>query len=352
MKLIREFSLIFFLLCVAIPCLADQESRTLDVYWVDVEGGAGTLIVTPAGESILIDTGMPGGRDPDRIHHVATEVAGLERIDHLITTHFHLDHFGGAAELSQKMPVRNVWDNGIPERNPDNRPNDTRFPIMIKPYKEMNVGERHVIQPDDQLPLKQASGATVTARCLAAMEKFTERIVSETSRVECDTASEKPKDESDNRNSVVTLISVGDFKFFVGGDMTWNTELGLVCPQDRVGIVDVYQVNHHGLDMSNNPLLIQSLAPTVSVMSNGTRKGCGAASFAALKATPSIEAMYQIHKNLREDSENNTAPDYIANHERDCDANFIKMVVAPDGKSYTLAIPATGHSREFKTRAK
>ena len=79
-----------------------KDTKTLDVYWVDVEGGGGTLIVTPAGESILIDTGMPGGRDPGRLHEAATKVAGVKQIDHLITTHCHIDHFGGAAELSQK----------------------------------------------------------------------------------------------------------------------------------------------------------------------------------------------------------------------------------------------------------
>ena len=91
-------------LAVAGPAVA-KDSKTLDVYWVDVEGGGGTLIVTPAGESILIDTGMPGGRDPGRIHEVATQVAGVKQIDHLIVTHFHIDHFGGAAEVSQKMPI-------------------------------------------------------------------------------------------------------------------------------------------------------------------------------------------------------------------------------------------------------
>lgn len=353
MKLLRVCSLLFtsgFLVTCSLH--ADEKTGTFDVYWVDVEGGGGTLMVTPAGESILIDAGMPGERDPGRIHKVATEVAGLKQIDHLITTHFHIDHFGGAAEVSQKMPVINVWDNGVPERNPDNNPNDTRFPIMIKPYKEMPVKARHVIKPDETLPLKQAAGASVSARCLVAMEQFTEQIVSEKSRVDCARAMEKTADTSDNRNSIVTLISVGDFRFFVGGDLTWNTEAALVCPVDRVGTVDVYQVNHHGLDVSNNPILIESLSPTVSVMSNGTSKGCGKDTFATLTSTPSIQSMYQIHKNLRDDSENNTSPEFTANMEKDCSANYIKMSVAPDGGTYTISIPGTGHSREYQTRKK
>ena len=134
-----------------------KDSKTLDVYWVDVEGGGGSLIVTPAGESILIDTGMPGGRDPGRLHEAATKVAGVKQIDHLITTHFHIDHFGGAAELSQKMPIRNVWDNGIPVRDPDGRANST-FLLRIKPYRNMKVGKRHLMKPGTLLPLKQVDG--------------------------------------------------------------------------------------------------------------------------------------------------------------------------------------------------
>jgi hypothetical protein len=112
----------------------------------------------------------------------------------------------------------------------------------------------------------------------------------------------------------------------------------------------VFQVNHHGLDVSNNPVLLQSLAPTVTIMSNGTQKGCGAETFATLKGTPSVQAMYQIHRNLRNDSENNTANEYIANFEAKCQANYIKLTVEPLGKTYTVTIPATGHRRGFQTK--
>src|SRR2546428_13764629 len=97
-----------------LPSYAGLVDKRLDIYWADVEGGAGTLIVTPSGESILIDTGSAGGRDPGRIHQLATQVAGLKKIDHLLITHFHSDHFGGAAELAQLMPLGTVYDNGVP----------------------------------------------------------------------------------------------------------------------------------------------------------------------------------------------------------------------------------------------
>ena len=351
----RLFLIASFLIvhcCAELAARADEKSGTLDVYWVDVEGGGATLIVTPAGETVLIDAGNPGVRDPERIHKAATAVAGRKQIDHLITTHFHIDHFGGAAELAQKLPILNIWDNGVPDQNPDGNPDDTRFPIMIKPYKEIAAKERHVIAPDVALPLKQAGATPLSIRCLAAKEKFTTKVVREKSPVDCASVPAKAPDTSDNRNSVVLLISFGDFRFYVGGDLTWNTEAGLVCPADRVGVVDVYQVTHHGLDISNNPLVLRTLTPTVSVMSNGTTKGCGAGTIATLRATPSIQAMYQVHKNLREDSQNNTADELIANHAKECAGNHLEMKVATDGKTYTLAIPAAGHARKFDTRPK
>ena len=111
-----------------------QGKGTLDVYWVDVEGGAATLVVTPAGESLLVDTGNPGTRDAGRIHHVATKVAGLKKIDHLITTHFHGDHYGGAAMLANLMPIGVVNDNGIPAKSPDRHRKNPIFPQLVKPF--------------------------------------------------------------------------------------------------------------------------------------------------------------------------------------------------------------------------
>jgi len=145
----------------------------LSIYWIDSEGGGSTLIKTPAGESILIDTGNPGGRDSARIHKVATEIAGLKRIDYLFITHFHVDHFGGAAELAEKMPIGQVYDNGIPDQNPDNNPRDTRWPLLIKPYRSLKAEKRNVVQPGMELPLKQANGGPkLSLRCMAARQQF------------------------------------------------------------------------------------------------------------------------------------------------------------------------------------
>jgi len=215
MKL-RNLPLLLAGLLLPLAATAGLTNNTLDIYWMDVEGGGATLIVTPENQSVLIDSGMPGGRDPGRIHDVATRVAGLTRIDHLITTHFHIDHFGGTAELSQLMPVGIVHDNGIPDRNPDNDPADTRFPLLIKPYREMKVAGREIIGPDEVIKLKQSSKKNVAhlnLRCLAAKQSFTRHAPKATNSL-CASSRSKATDTSDNANSVVMLLEFGPFRFF------------------------------------------------------------------------------------------------------------------------------------------
>jgi competence protein ComEC len=333
------------------PRAASAAERTLDIYWIDVEGGGATLIVTPAKESVLIDSGNPGVRDASRIHQVATQHAGLERIDHYVTTHFHIDHFGGAAELAARLPIRNIYDNGIPETNPDGNRNDTRWPLLIKPYREIKAERRTVLSPGAVLPLQTNAGPALRLRCLGARQQFIDAPAGQAANERCASGTTQPKDTSDNANSVALLLEYGDFRFFDAGDLTWNVEASLVCPTNRVGLVDVYQVNHHGLDVSNNPLLVHSLAPTISVMNNGPRKGTALRTVETLQSSPGIQAMYQVHKNVRDDGKTaNTADAFIANLPEKCDAHHLKLSVAPDGRSYTMRLPASGHERTFITR--
>lgn len=324
---------------------------TLDIYWIDVEGGGATLIVTPAGESILIDAGNPFERDPGRIHKTATATAGLKTIDHLVTTHFHTDHFGGAAELAALIPIGQVYDNGIPDKNPDNNPKDTRWPITIMPYRNFKAAKRNILSAGQEIALRQpSSGPKLTLRCVAARQQLIEAKEAAANPL-CSALVSKPIDTSDNANSIALVLEFGPFRFFDGGDLTWNVEGMLICPRNRVGTVDVYQVNHHGLEVSNNPVFVHSLAPTISVMNNGPRKGTSKSTMDALRSSPGLQASYQVHKNLRDDGEN-TADEFIANLQEQCEGQPLKLSVDAEGKTYSMTVAQSGDRKTYTTRGK
>jgi hypothetical protein len=167
----------------------------------------------------------------------------------------------------------------------------------------------------------------------------------------CKDLVEKPVDFTDNANSVGIVLELGRFRFFDGGDLTWNVEGRLACPFDRLGQVDVYQSDHHGLDLSNNPVLVRSLAPTVVVFNNGPKKGCEKGSYASVTAPTSVKAVYQVHKNLGEGA-SNTDDSRIANLEEACKGEPIVMSVQPDGAGYTVQVPSRGTKATYATQAR
>ncbi|MDG2169871.1 MAG: MBL fold metallo-hydrolase [Opitutales bacterium] len=336
------------LLAFLFSCLAPNllTAGTLKVYWIDAEGGAATLVVTPAGESILIDTGNPGERDPGRINKLIREEAGLSKIDHLVVTHFDRDHYGGAADLSKLISIGTLYDQGV---CPQDRAR------VGEAYLNLECEARLVLTPGDELPLKQsANGPKLTANVLGILQRNIQpNGLHQPNPVPSSGYSRKEPDLSHNANSVILLFEYGDFQFLDAADLSWNLEEYLVSPYNLVGEVDVYQVDHHGLDRSNNTHFIHSIKPTVAVMNNAHKKGTGPQTVAGLRSSPGIEAIYQIHKCTREgEGHLNTHEDKIANLKSGdaCDGNHLFISVAADGESYTVNVPRSGHVGKYKTR--
>src|SRR5438034_2235535 len=146
--------LLLALACAA-ATLMSVAARDLEIYWIDAEGGAATLIVSPSGQALLVDTAnrTPDDRDAKRIF-AATQQAGLKTIDILLTTHFHGDHIGAMQALSKMIPIEMYMDHG--DSVELNRPN---VAAQYKAYVELSQGRRKILQPGDRIPLK---GADIT----------------------------------------------------------------------------------------------------------------------------------------------------------------------------------------------
>ncbi len=316
-------------------------------------------MVTPERESLLIDSGWPGyaNRDPKRIVHVLKDLAKCDRLDHLVTTHWHTDHFGGVAGLAGLVEIAHFWDRGLPE-DPDARGDFPDGPSPTDPlgiaYRAASKGKRKVLHAGDSLPLKGlsslvlASGGQVIAGGRAPSAAGAS--ASTASNRLCESAPpDMPVDTSDNARSLAILFSLGKFQFFDAGDLTWNVEKRLVCPIDLVGPVDVYQVTHHGMDISNHPTLIQTLAPTVAIMNNGPRKGGSPATVKRLRSAPSVRAAYQLHRNAATSPADNTGSSLIANNDGS-DGEFIRVRVVPDGAKFTVQIGEHGTEQTFDSK--
>jgi len=325
------------------------QTRTLDLYWIDVEGGAATLIVTPSGESILIDAGENLDRDSSRIYYVAARVAGIKRIDHFIATHYHADHYGGIDKINQLLPIKKIYDHG---NFPTSLPEDPQFSVLMPLYLKVAGGRSIALKPGDHLGLKATNNAQeLDIECLAANgEVAARRRNTIANNPACALQKNYPPDHSDNANSLVLRLRYGNFTFFDGGDLTLRKEALLVCPTNLVGKVDLFQIDHHGLDLSNNPVLIESVKPRVVIINNGPRKGAEPNTMKTLWATSSIEDVWQIHRNIRQGDDLNTKPEFIANWQAECEGQFIKASVQPDG-SFSVQIGLNGKPKVYRTQA-
>lgn len=325
-------------------------SGRLEIYYVDVEGGAATLIVTPARESILVDAGWEGfeGRDATRIQQAMAK-AGVTEIDHLVVTHYHVDHFGGVPELAARVKINNFYDHG-PEAT---LAEDAKFPRRYAAYRQAAREKTITLRPGDQIKLKQAARTPpLTLLCVAsnrATLKST-RKGTKTNPV-CQGAEVKPEDPTDNARSIVLWLRYGKFDFVDPGDLTWNIEGQLVCPNTSLGAIDLHQVGHHGLNTSNNPVILKTLSPTVAIINNGARKAGSPETFETLRTLPSLEAIYQMHLNLLSRTEENVAPEFIANlSDQPDDGNMITVSVDPRSGRFSVTNGRTSVTHSYAVR--
>ncbi len=341
MKRFVTFSLLTALIAAisisgSIASVQSQNSkRRLEIFYVDVEGGAATLIVTPAGESILVDTGWPGfeGRDAKRIE-AGMKAANITQIDHLIIMHYHTDHYGGVPELAKRIKIGKFYDHGPM----DSLQEDRTFAEKYAAYKAAAGGKTNTLQPGSTIELKQAAGTPkISLQVLAAAGEVMPMKVKASPSKECGAATMQADDPSDNARSVVFVLRYGNFDFLDTGDLTWNIEHKLICPINLIGEIDLYQVGHHGAETSNNPVLVSAIKPTVAIMNNGPRKGGHPNTVKTARSTAAIKDLWQVHRNVASTEEQNAPAEFIANLEAQNDAaNMIRVSVDAAKKSFTV----------------
>ena len=334
--------------------------RNLEIYWIDTEGGAATLVISPTGESMLIDTGYPNDdRDAMRIH-AAARAAGLAKIDHLVISHYHRDHVGGLAALRKLIPIDRYYG-----------PND-KIELVNREwydsYTTASAGKRTIVKPGDRIPLEGVQVVVVTSD-----EKVIDKAVNrgQTNPL-CANAADLSPAGFENSRMVGLLLSYGKFTFLNLIDLDWRSELQLVCPENKVGRVTLYQTSRHGsLDGAGAPAFLGAILPQVVVVNNGPKKGLGQVdkriqpivdmtrpalyeknSYLRLAALPGLEGIWQGHLSLLDmDPAHNTTEDMIANLDDtlDCKGHWIKASIANNGR-FTMTNGRNGFSKTYTAR--
>lgn len=315
------------LLATVLAASLVAQSKDLRIYFIDVDGGQSTLFVSPSGESVLIDTGWPGDQDASRIV-AALRDAGVKEIDHLLITHFHVDHVGGVPDLAAKIPIRNFYDHGdTVEHDPAN--GQKLWDAYEKVAGPAGTGHHTVVTSGFKLPVKGLDWTIVTAA-----GKTIDHSLPGAGQPNpyCADFKKEDVDTSENAQSDGSIIRFGKLRIADLGDLTWNKEGELMCPVNRVGTVDIFVVSHHGLAISNSPTLVHALHPRVAIMDNGAKKGGTVEAWTTVHNSPGLEDLWQLHFSEVGGTEHNSAADLIANPTESPDSGFyIKVSAHPDG---------------------
>lgn len=336
---------------VLVAPVVGRAAKTLDIYFIDVEGGQSTLVVTPAGESLLIDTGFPGdgtfnskpgtpaaARDPQRILAAAKD-AGITKIDYLLTTHYHADHDGGVQELAQLIPIRTFIDHAAPSAEAEKAVAGTQ--AMYEAYTTVRAKGKHITpRPGDKLPLKGiqavivASGGAVLSKPMAGAGQ---------ANAACTGTGVEAQEKTENPNSTAVRLQYGKFRFLDVGDLSGAPLFALTCPKNLIGESDVYLVAHHGGNDASDPSLYAAVKPLVAVFNNGKTKGAQAATLATVKKA-GIDG-WQLHKTTNAGAENN--PDERIANLDETTSTWIKISAKDDG-SFTVTNGRTGTTKAYK----
>jgi competence protein ComEC len=326
--------------CWAAP--SPQTDKSLQIYFIDVEGGQATLFVTPAGQSLLIDTGWPGneGRDADRIVAAARK-AGISKIDYVLITHFHDDHVGGAPQLAARFPIGAFVDHG------ENR--ETTDAVTVKDWQAYKAllatgkYQRITAKPGDTLPIKGMQ-ATIISSDAALIDKPLPGAGQDNPY--CKDAEQFPADTTENLRSLGTLITFSKLRILDLGDLTHDKEMQLVCPVNKIGKIDIYIVSHHGWAQSSSLPFVYALAPRVAIMDNGAKKGGTPSVLDIIKKSPGLEDLWQIHYSEEGGAAHNTAAEFVANPDGPDAGNYLELTAHPDG-SFDVFNPRTQKSKHY-----
>jgi beta-lactamase superfamily II metal-dependent hydrolase len=323
---------------------AQPAARLLDIYWIDVEGGASTLIVTAEGQSVLMDAGYAGhdDRDPTRIEHVIRQEAGLDRIDYMLTSHFHPDHAGGLAAVAGRVPIGTFIDYGD---SVDRETSAGR--VLWAEYLRVTGARRHVAVPGERLSLRNIEFTIVAANGRV----LTAPVGVASANPSCAALAARPADAGENGRSLGYLLRAGDFTFLNLGDLPWNGQGRLVCPTNLLGHVDIAQAPHHAVRDDVLPQLLSGIRPTAVVMNNGPAKGGGAAAVETVLRSTGLDGAWSLHRVIANDAAHNAPEAQTANlgASDDCPGAWIRARVSTDG-TYTITNSRNGYSKTYRVQ--